>query len=83
MPYHGAMSNEASNHNLAAIAAQAIAAAGGSAALSRATGIPLTTINDWKAGRIPASRMTLIAKHTGISVEALRPDLFAQPGGSA
>jgi hypothetical protein len=53
-------------------AAQIIDALGGSAALSRETGFPLTTIESWKsANRIPEwrqDRLLLLAAKLGVSL---------------
>lgn len=54
--------------------AQAIGAAGGVGALARGLGISQPSVSNWT--RVPAERVLAVEVMTGISREALRPDLY-------
>lgn len=53
---------------------EAIAAAGGARALSRALGIAHQAISKWE--RVPPLRVLEVERLTGISRHQLRPDIF-------
>ncbi len=55
---------------------QAIAAAGGVSALSRALGLSQPTVSNWR--RIPSERVLAAEAATGVSRSVLRPDLYPQ-----
>lgn len=60
-----------------AIIRQAIEAAGGVQALSRALGLKHTSIIGWRnRGQIPAERVPAVARASGIPASRLRPDVF-------
>lgn len=62
-----------------AAASRAIAAAGGAPALARKVGVNRWAVQQWKASGIPAARVPLVSRITGIPMEELRPDLFDAP----
>jgi DNA-binding transcriptional regulator YdaS (Cro superfamily) len=66
--YKGKMRNE--------ITAKAVKAAGGVKALSDLLGISQPAVTAWK--RVPASRVLVVEKITGISRHKLRPDVFGR-----
>lgn len=53
---------------------QAIAAAGGVSALSRALGVAQPTVSNWR--RIPSERVLAAEAATGVARSVLRPDLY-------
>jgi len=53
----------------------AIRAAGGVSELARRVGISQPSVSNWN--RVPAERVTLVEKATGIARETLRPDLYS------
>jgi TorA maturation chaperone TorD len=55
---------------------QAIQAAGGVSELARKLGIAQPSVSNWT--RIPAERIAMIEKVTGVDRELLRPDLFGE-----
>ena len=66
------------SHDLGAIAARAIAAAGSGAALARAIGVTRFAVVQWKQTGIPIGRIGDVSAATGIPAAELRPDLAAQ-----
>lgn len=62
-------------HDLAAIARDAIAKAGGGADLARALKVSRASVQKWKTTRIPAERVPEVASITGLAPHQLRPDL--------
>jgi DNA-binding transcriptional regulator YdaS (Cro superfamily)/post-segregation antitoxin (ccd killing protein) len=65
---------------------RALAAAGGTTALTAALGLSKSVVGNWRrTGGIPAGRVPAVARLTGLPPEALRPDLFspAAPPGLA
>jgi DNA-binding transcriptional regulator YdaS (Cro superfamily) len=65
---------------LAAVAQEAVAAAGGSAVIARQFGITVAAITLWKKRGIPAGRVLVVERLTGISRHKLRPDVFGVHG---
>lgn len=65
-------------NQLSLIAQQAIAAAGGAAAIARELGITLAAITLWKRRGIPANRVLVVERMSGISRHLLRPDVFGE-----
>ena len=57
----------------------AIAAAGGMEAFQAALGVARRTVFLWKQQGIPAERVPAIEAATGVSRQALRPDLWPAP----
>jgi DNA-binding transcriptional regulator YdaS (Cro superfamily) len=53
---------------------QALAAAGGAAALARTLGITVQAISQWR--QIPAERVVAVSRATNVPVTVLRPDLY-------
>jgi DNA-binding transcriptional regulator YdaS (Cro superfamily) len=53
---------------------EAIAAAGGSAALARRLGIKQPSVFQWE--RVPAERVLAVEAATGVRRERLRPDIY-------
>jgi TorA maturation chaperone TorD len=60
---------------------QAIDAAGGVSELARKLGIAQPSVSNWT--RIPAERVAMIEKVTGVDRELLRPDLFSDTASMA
>lgn len=60
---------------------EAIRAAGGVGALARKIGISQPSVSNWP--RVPAERVLQVEAATGIDRAMLRPDLYAQPSGTA
>ena len=58
----------------------AIKIAGGQSALARALGVPRQVVHAWtvRGGRVPPERCPEIEAATGVSCEALRPDVFVR-----
>jgi 4-hydroxyphenylacetate 3-monooxygenase len=59
--------------------AEAIAAAGGTAALARAVGLSPQAVSQWR--RVPAARVIAVEAASGVSRRRLRPDLYPQRFG--
>jgi len=55
---------------------EAIRAAGGVSELARRIGISQPSVSNWN--RVPADRVVLVEKETGIARQILRPDLFSE-----
>lgn len=53
---------------------RAIKAAGGPSALGRLLGVSSQNISQW--WQVPAERVLAVERHTGVSREELRPDLY-------
>jgi TorA maturation chaperone TorD len=60
---------------------EAIRAVGGVTELARRIGISQPSVSNWQ--RIPADRVALVEKATGIAREILRPDLYGEGGSVA
>ncbi len=60
----------------AAAARKAVEAAGGGAALARLCGVTRYAVQQWKGAGVPAGKLPLVSRITGIPMEELRPDLF-------
>lgn len=56
---------------------RALTVAGGPTALTRALGCSKSVVGNWRrGGGIPASKVSAVARATGLSPHELRPDLF-------
>lgn len=66
--------NEANESDLKAAVTLACNQAGGTTALAKALGIRSQAVSQWK--KVPAERLGEVHRVTGLSLNALRPDMF-------
>jgi DNA-binding transcriptional regulator YdaS (Cro superfamily) len=73
MPDEATISDE-----VLAAAREAIRAAGGGAMLARAVNVSKSAVTHWLTNGIPAVRVPIVARLSGLSYHQVRPDLFPE-----
>lgn len=58
---------------------RAIEAVGSAAELARKVGVTAMAVSNWKVRGIPAERVLMIEKASGVKRYELRPDIYPEP----